>query len=363
MEQNEYRVHACDMIYLVTCAVNGETPDKAKVDGMKLESLFDVCQKHILTACVAYALESAGIQDHNFTQAKEKAIRKNILLDAERVKILKRLEQEQIWYMPLKGSLLKDWYPKLCMRQMSDNDILCDCNYRAKIKEIMLDMGFTCEHYGKGNDDAYFKPPVCNFEMHNELFTITHVGKLHEYYDDVKQRLVKDEDNAYGYHFRTEDFYLYIISHEYKHYARGGTGVRSLVDTYVFLREFRDTLDWDYINAELAKLEIADYEQQNRELAMKVFQGQSLSEEEREQMDYYIFSGTYGTFNNSFKNLIDEKAQGSKKRYILQRVFPPLEHYKVWFPWAYRHKILIPVAWLFRRKKLIAEFKYLKRNK
>lgn len=371
MEKSEYRIQAYDMIYLVKCAINGETPDKAKVDGMNMNALFEVCQQHILTACSAYALESAGVQDHDFTQAKEKAIRKNILLDAERVKILKRLESEKIWYMPLKGALLKDLYPKLGMRQMSDNDILCDSNYRARIKKIMLDMGFTCEHYGEGNDDAYFKPPVCNFEMHSELFIVTHVGKLYEYYEDVKQRLVRDEVNAYGYHFRTEDFYLYITAHEYKHYARGGTGVRSLVDIYVFLRKFHDMLDWSYINAELAKLEIADYEKQNRELAMKLFQGQELSEEECERLDYYIFSGTYGTFNNRFKNLIDEKGQGSKGRYIWKRVFPPMEHYKDWFPWAYRHKILIPIAWLyrpikglmFRRKELIAEFKYLKRNK
>lgn len=64
---------------------------------------------------------------------------------------------------------------------------------------------------------------------------------------------------------------------------------------------------------------------------------------------------------------MDEKAQGSKRLYIWQRLFQPLEHYKVWFPWEYNHKILIPVAWLYRpirgifkrRKKLIAEFKYL----
>ena len=32
MEKSEYRIQAYDMIYLVKCAINGETPDKAKVD-------------------------------------------------------------------------------------------------------------------------------------------------------------------------------------------------------------------------------------------------------------------------------------------------------------------------------------------
>ena len=122
MEQAEFRKNAADMIYLTTCAINNEKPKQERIEKLNLPELFEVCQKHILTACVAYALESAGIKDSAFSQAKEKAIRKNILLDTERRTILRRLEEEKIWYMPLKGALLHNWYPKLGMRQMSDND-------------------------------------------------------------------------------------------------------------------------------------------------------------------------------------------------------------------------------------------------
>ena len=47
MEKSEYRIRAYDMIYLVKCAINGETPYKSKVDGMNLEALFEVCQKFL----------------------------------------------------------------------------------------------------------------------------------------------------------------------------------------------------------------------------------------------------------------------------------------------------------------------------
>ena len=96
MEQNEYRKNALDMIYLTSCVLNGTSTDQDRLYEIDLKTLFEVCQEHILTACVAYALESAGIKDSNFIQAKEKAIRKNILLDAERKKILDRLEKEHI---------------------------------------------------------------------------------------------------------------------------------------------------------------------------------------------------------------------------------------------------------------------------
>ncbi|MBP0960986.1 MAG: nucleotidyltransferase family protein [Oscillospiraceae bacterium] len=365
MDKNEYRKNALDMIYLTSCALKGEIPEKERTEALDLNALFSVCQKHILTASVAYAIESAGIKDENFTQAKEKAIRKNILLDAERKKILDRLEKEHIWYMPLKGSILKDWYPKLGMRQMSDNDILCDGNFRRQIKDIMTDMGFSCEHYGRGNDDAYHKPPVCNFEMHNELFTVTHAGKLHEYYNDVKERLIKDEGNDFGYHFKDEDFYIYITAHEYKHFVNGGTGVRSLADTYVFLKKRSDTMDWDYIAAETDKLGISEYEKNNSGLAMKLFSGEVLTEKENELLDYHIFSGIYGNVTNSTENNLQSKAGGSKLKYIFYRLFPTMDMIQSWYPFFYRHKWLIPVLWIYRpfrglvlnRSKLIAEFK------
>ncbi|WP_044974988.1 nucleotidyltransferase family protein [Ruminococcus sp. HUN007] len=366
MEQNEYRKNALDMIWLTSCVLRGTSHDQERLYEIDLKGLFYVCQKHSLTACVAYALESAGIKDENFSQAKEKAIRKNILMDTERKKILDRLEKEKIWYMPLKGSLLKDWYPRLGMRQMSDNDILCDGSKRARIKEIMEDLGFKCEHYGKGNDDAYHKEPVCNFEMHNELFHTANAGNLHEYYGDVKDRLIKDENNDYGYHFRTEDFYIYITAHEYKHFAAGGTGVRSLVDTYVFLKKFSDSMDWDYIAEELKKLGIEEYEKNNRELALKFLETDDLTEEETKLLDYHIFSGSYGTVANNIGNLMT-KSGGSKAKYIFSRIFIPMEFIQSWYPFFYRHKWLIPFLPFYRavmgltknRKKVLSEFKLL----
>ena len=60
VEITEYRKNAADMIALVRCAVNGETPDAALTGQLDLPKLFEVCQSHILTACAAYALVSAA---------------------------------------------------------------------------------------------------------------------------------------------------------------------------------------------------------------------------------------------------------------------------------------------------------------
>ena len=346
MEKREYRRNANAMIYLVSCALNQRTPKAELVSKIDLEQLFEVCQKHILTACTAYALESAGVHNNDFTQAKEKAIRKNILLDVERSKILNRLEEAGIWYMPLKGAILKDWYPKLGMRQMSDNDILFDMSRREDVRAIMQELDVKL-HTSLEVVDEFVKEPVYNFEMHGELFMEYQVGGLADYYRGIKNRIQKDDRSRFGYRFSLEEFYLFMLAHEYKHFSLGGTGVRSLSDTYVFIKKFGSQLDWAYIRAELEKMEIAEFEKNNRELAMKVFDRQKLTDEEKKLLDYYIFSGTYGTAENKMENALNQH-NDSKLKYVLDRIFPSYEYMRCAVPWVKDRKQLLPAAWGYR---------------
>ena len=136
------------------------------------DKLYSMCEYHCLIAMVCMALEFNGIQpDAKWIQAKSKAIRKNMLLDAERAQITAFLEKEHIWYMPLKGSILKDYYPQTGMRQMSDNDILFDASQRKTVTEFMKDRGYHLKGDDGGRCDEWLKEPVYNFEMHLNLFT------------------------------------------------------------------------------------------------------------------------------------------------------------------------------------------------
>lgn len=371
MEKKEFYRYACEMIYLTRCIVNDRLPDADRINKSDLGSLYEVCRQHALTACTAYALESIGIHDHNFSQAKEKALRKNILLDTERNIIFSRFEAEHIWYMPLKGSVIKDIYPRMSMRQMSDNDILIDDKAREKTRRIMTERGFELKAEYE-NVDEFSKNPVYNFEMHTGLFRDKIQNReIYEYFRDIKKRLVKDENNSYGYHFTNEDFYIYMITHEYKHFISGGTGVRSLLDTYLFVRRYGKTLDKKYIYRELEKIGVAEFEANNRRLAVKLFSGQKLSDDERKLLAYYIFSGTYGTYKNVFENKFSRMNKSSKTDYIFRRIFPDMEYYKRWYPLAYRYKVLIPFAWIFRsaralitkRKKTVDELNFVRNRK
>lgn len=346
MNEHEYQEAIHDVIYLAGCAVNDTIPDANRVCSMNLENLYRAANRHLLTAITAMALEVAGIRDGAFTQAKGKAIRKVTAMDADMIELFNRFDRMGIWYMPLKGSVLKDYYPAYGMRQMSDHDILFDSSRADDVKSIMKSMGFSCKSFGTGVHDTYHKEPVSNFEMHRALFAPASGDRLCDYYLNTKDRLVKDEGTGYGYHFSSEDFYIYMIAHEYKHYSVGGTGLRSLLDTYVYISKCGDKLDWKYITSEVQKLGIADFERQNRSLALHLFSNTALTDAEQEMLSYIISSGTYGTVEHSVENAI--RKAGSKGRYLVSRLFLPMEIVKTCYPFFYWHKVFLPMLCLYR---------------
>lgn len=336
-----------DLIYLLSCAVNGITPDTAKVQAMDLERLYWLAKFHTVRGAVCIALKRAGVHDKQFDQAYKKAVRKNIYLDMERSAILSDFEKQGIWYMPLKGSVLKDLYPENGMREMSDNDVLFDAEKQVQSKSIMLSHGYTVEHYGVGNHDVYMKPPVLNFELHTALFGSAHAEPLYRYYADTKRLLIKDEGNNYGYHFSDEDFYVYMTAHEWKHYNGSGTGIRSLLDCYVYCKIKGDNLNRNYITEQCRQLEITDFEKERRSLAVKIFSSDTLpdlTESEQEMLIFYLTAGTYGTFDNAIKKKLKDQ---SKLAFWVHSIFIPRKQMAASVPFTAKSPLLYPVgvAW------------------
>ena len=140
-----------DLVYLAACAVNGQVPEKSRTEGMDLSLVYEAAQNHKLAAAAGMALESAGIRNGAFVQAVAKAMRKNALLDADRAELTRKLEEAGIWYMPLKGAILKDLYPRYGMREMADNDILVDAARAQDVGRIMQELGFEVKEAGKGH--------------------------------------------------------------------------------------------------------------------------------------------------------------------------------------------------------------------
>lgn len=363
---------ANDLIYLAACAVNGDTPDRERLAQMDLPEVYRMSKNHMLTAAAAFALERTVPLPHCFDQDKKKALRKLALFEVERLTITQRLEAAGIWYLPLKGILLKDDYPNAAMREMSDNDIMVDGSRMDDVAAIMKTLDYTLDERDRDHHDVYLKPPVLVFEMHHTLFSDEKSPLFANYFADIKSKAIQ---NGCACHLRSEDEYLYILSHTYKHYSRGGSGLRSLLDLYVFLRAHPD-MDRAYLNAELAKLQLGAFEENMRRLSQKVFTGAVLNAQEQSDLHYLIASGSMGTleneeYNRLADNLGNDDSAASKRRYLVSRVFISGKALQKHYPFVARHKALYPLLLVYRPLKgavtrpkgIITEYKKVKRFK
>ena len=375
------------MLYLMACALQDVSAQEEFLADVDLQQLYITARNHSVAAMVCMALEKtaifAGADDavkKHWREAKNKAIRKNMLLDAERAAIGKQLESAGIWYMPLKGSILKDWYPKPGMREMADNDILFDPSERKRVREIFRSRGYKIVSFGKGNHDEYEKPPIYNFEMHVSLFHEMY-QELAGQYGNVKEKLLPVDGTVCQFAFTPEDFYVFVLAHAYKHYSGSGTGVRTLADFYVMNRHLGGIMNRDEVEQKLTRLGIAEYEQRSRVLAEKLFSGArplpelELNTDEKEMLRFYCNATAYGTIDNQIQNRLQElqgNAEGitlrTKLKYCCARLFPGREFCKYYYPVVYHHLWMLPFFWVWRiagkgishRKKIKRELTFLR---
>lgn len=362
-------------LYLLMCGVEGKPPSSELLREMNMEDVYQISVYHTLSAMTYMVLEKGqdileGEVFKNWKKEKDKAIRKNILLDRERERIFAFMEEQGIWHMPLKGIILKEMYPAFGMRQMADNDILYDSNFQNPLCIWMKEQGYKVISCGRGNHDVYEKKPVYNYEMHTALYGGEHNPVWITYYENIKEKLIADKKKKYSFHFTDEDFYIYIITHIYKHFAGSGTGIRSLLDVYIYLQAKEAIMNWDYINKELEKVQVSDFEGKVRHLSQKVFSKelQKLTKKEEELLKYFLYSGTYGTLENHVQHRLDQ-FETDKKGYIIKRLVPDEEFYKNYVPFVYQHKWSRPffiifrlVRGLFRKdRRIMKEIKALKK--
>ena len=375
-----------DMLYLLSCGVNKIKPqqnilEQYKSDDRKLMQLYRFSKQHFVEALTGTVLKQAGVTlPDPWEKDMAKAVRKVILFDAERARILSFMEQRGIWYLPLKGIILKEFYPSVGMRQMSDNDILFDEAFAEQVREYMVSLGYEVISFGEGNHDVYEKEPVYNFELHRALYGAAHDNNWEQYYRDVKERLIREEGSSYGYHMKPEDFYIYIMCHGYKHYQGGGTGIRTLLDFYVYLESLHSEMDFAYIEKECETLGMSEFEKRNRALCRKVFGDnafaelpaeervpdtaahttkeiitKALSQEELDMLQYSMTSGVSGRFDRRIEYNVKNYSKlgcSSKLRYVIKRIFPGMETYQ-YYPFFYKHKWLLPVCWLYRLLRVV----------
>ncbi len=267
-------------------------------------------------------------------------LRQQETLDYAGKLVFDKLEELKIPYMPLKGYYMKKLYPAPLMRSCCDLDVWFDPSREKEVKAALGELGFTMKSAGENH--MFHTYGAASLEMH---YSLGKIPACPDYYADVFSRLVHVGGSLYN--FTDEDFYVFLIAHLYKHFKSGGTGIRSVLDIYVY-NEKKPDLDRDYLAGEFAALGLVSFEEKLRALAYRWFGGEEISDEPDPLADYVLGSGVYGTVQNA---TVNGAAKHGKGGYFLRRAFPDVSTMKKMFPVLRRCMLFLPFCYFWRLLK------------
>lgn len=273
------------------------------------------------------------------------------LVQVTELKALEKLcEEKQIKNQPMKGAYLKFIYPSPEMREMSDIDILVDCKKIEEFGFILKSRDYQFSS-SERHHDIYTKSPYMVVEAHRTLYDKTVDKKQHEYFASFNKTQLK-ENCKYTYEFQKEDFYIYMIAHIAKHFYARGCGIRNLVDIYVYLNQFKDKMDWVYLEKELRDCGLWEFTGHMQKMAYIWLEDQTCEDFYQDLFMYMLNSGIYGKDENGIWNRFAEKGNQKKKVSAKQLkrwyYFPPLSYMVEEYPWVETHTYLLPLAWCVR---------------
>ncbi len=275
------------------------------------------------------------------------------LVNQDRFSMLEEIchafENAGIDYMPLKGAVVKKYYPGEDMRLLGDADILIREEQAAELEKAMTGLGYKYD--GTSDYDWKWKKNGFEVELHRKLVP-SHTKDLCTYLGDGWGRARLWKEGGHEYALSCEDELIYLFSHFTKHYRHSGIGIKHFVDIYVFLGAHPE-LDADYVGAELDKLGIGAFYQNVKRTLAVWFDGAE-ADEITEFITDKIFSGdAYGTQDQLAKYQAavltkDTNTSKARNQKILSVVFLNYKDMCVGRPWLKKCPLLLPFAWVAR---------------
>ncbi|MBQ3010894.1 MAG: nucleotidyltransferase family protein, partial [Oscillospiraceae bacterium] len=346
-----------DYCIAVIRAVMREREVPAMPQDISLQELFDFAKMHSVEALVYHGLCELELNtDDSVWMDWEK--RANMLLTqsivqlAERDILFEALPAAGVRLLPVKGCWLKEQYPDIDYRQMSDLDMLIHPEDAEKAEAVMLELGYEKEEGGAENHDGYSKPPYMGVELHLSLLPEEY--DFEGYYDTVWERAVSVEGYPAVYRLKPEDEYIFYLLHLRKHVLFAGTGIKSYLDSAVY-RMIYPNMDDAYLLREYEKLGLTEFVSRVEALADCWFvSGVAVPQSLENMANNVLCAGTYGT--ETQREILTKRGFWTRYRnptvgklmYLLSCLFLPLEAMQELYPVLKKVSVLLPVMWIWR---------------
>ena len=336
------------------CGVALSDAEKAAIEPEMLQGLYGLSKAHDLVHLVGDALLKNGLVDKNSSagQAFAKQLQMSVFryeqLQYELKQLREVLEAAKVPFLPLKGSVLRAFYPEPWMRTSCDIDIYVpECDLEKAVKAIEEKLHYRND--GKTSHDIQmFSENGIHLELHYDLIEDNVSSAVNQMVASIWDSTLPVKEGKYERKMTEETFYFYHIAHMAKHFTNGGCGIRPFIDLWIMENKF--ALEQEKLNALLAKGQMRAFAKHAKALCEAWLEGKEHTPLSVEMETYILQGGVYGTSQNSIS--MHTMKQG-KIRYVLSRIFMPYKELKIRYPSLAKCPILYPIYTVRRWCNLI----------
>ena len=319
-----------------------------------LEALYRLAAPHDLLHLIAPGLAKLGIGPNDshfplFHKANREAVFRYARLSLDYEQICRTLENARILYIPLKGSVLRDWYPEPWMRTSSDIDILVnreqlDAAATALVEKLHFSRGNEAHH-----DISMFSPAGTHLELHFTVENVDETNAEQAILDQVWAHTLPAPEGIFRRELSDDFFYFYHITHMAKHLLVAECGIRPFLDLWIL--NHRLPYDRNTREALLAQGDMLQFARAAEMLAEYWFSDGAADDI---CLGLEAFALQVGT-DQAERNVIavSRHHSGSKQRFLLRKIFPSFSRMTAYYPILRTKSWLLPACAIHRWFRLL----------
>ncbi len=347
-----------NLIASETCGTEAKDLTKETLPDSFWESLYRASKSHDMAHIVGAALDKQGVNlpaeiAQKFRKQQMLAVYRYQQIQFELAEICRVLEEARIPFVPLKGAVIRSYYPQPWMRTSCDIDVLVqEENLDRAVAALCGGLSYRAEEKRNFHDVSLYSPSGIHVELHFNLRE--GIESMDAVLDRVWEHTRSVCESEYHSEMSGEFFFFHQIAHMAYHFLSGGCGIKPFLDLCLLHRAI--AVDEAKLGELCDACNLREFYGHALELMSFWFEDGEENDLLLQMQSYILGGGVYGTKEN--KVLVHQNKKGGKIGYAFSRIFLKYSQLKRLFPILEKHKWLFPIFQVVRWFQIIFDGRF-----
>lgn len=336
-------------LHLLKCGLKSEKPEEPPV-GIDFEAIFKLAKKQDVENIVFLSIDQLenNIDSNLYSiwqEAYYKRMKYSAFQDMALEELIEVFTKAGIDCMPLKGSVIKNYYPNPDLRTMGDIDFLVREQNRQVVRDIMHSLGYEDDVLDDGQVDGFKRGKIDYIEIHYDFSAENHI--MHDVFTIYWNKLLPT-DIEHLYEMTFEDLYFFNIGHYVKNMHNKGMGLRGVVDTFVLWNRLTDNQK-QVLNERFAEVNIDEFNSKLVKIA-DIWFNEVKDDGSLDALQKYLLNKkTYGDYKTeTILNAVYSEQTSSNAKYLKDKIFPSADDLYERFDIKRKCFLILPFLWIWR---------------